>query len=280
MKILVIGGDKRMDYAAERLSEVCETVRFGAEDAVVDERFDVIVLPLPLTKNGTEIFAPLLEKPLGFEVVGEFAEKNALVFAGGDSPRLSEFCVENGFRLENYFEHEALTLRNAALTAEAACAMLSQSTDDALMNSRALITGYGRIAKFLAARLKANDCRVTIAARRAEQREEAVAAGYSAVSVEKMSNALSEFDFIANTVPSALFSEDDFRAVRAECVFIELATLPEQPTRSFAESCGIKYIYASGLPGKCSPRAAGRCMADEIIEASEKSQISRSLRAQ
>lgn len=271
MRILVIGGDKRMDYAAERLSEVCETVRFGTENAAADGRFDVIVLPLPLTKNGTDIFAPTSDKPIGFEVIGEFAAENALVFAGGASPKLSELCAENGYRLENYFAHETLTLRNAALTAEAACAMLTQSTDDALLNSRALITGYGRVARLLAARLKANGCRVTIAARRAEQRETAVMEGFSAVPVEEMYKKLHEFDFIANTVPSALFSEEDFRGIRGACVFIELATLPEQPTRSFAEKCGVKYIYASGLPGKCSPKAAGKYIAEEIIEITARS---------
>lgn len=269
MRILVIGGDRRMDYAAEKLSELYETKRFGTypdPDTAVSGLFGALVLPLPLSRNGSHIFAPSLADPVGFETIVEFAEKNALIFAGGTSPKLAELCVEKGYRLENYFARETLTLKNAALTAESACAMLSQSTDGALLNSSTLVTGYGRIARLLAKRLYANGCKVTIAARRAEQRESAVLDGFSAVSVEEMTGTLYDYDFIANTVPFALFSEKEFRSMRGECVFMELATLPEQPTRSFAESVGIRYVYASGLPGKCSPKAAGIYIAEEILK--------------
>lgn len=267
MRILVIGGDQRMDYAAEKLSEQYETKRFQDGYSASLGRFGAVVLPLPLTKNGSDIFAPTINDPISFDMIGEFADKDALIFAGGESKKLSDFCAEKGYQLENYFSHETLTLRNAALTAEAACAMLSQSTNEALLNSRTLITGYGRIARFLATRLKANGCLVTVAARRAEQRETAVLDGFAAVSVEEMTGTLHDYDFIANTVPFALFSEDDFRKMRTQCVFIELATLPEQPVRSCAERYGIKYIYASGLPGKCSPKAAGIYIAEEITGA-------------
>lgn len=267
MRILVIGGDRRMDYAAEKLSELYETKRFGSDsDFVTSGPFGVLVLPLPLSKNGSHVFAPFLKDPVGFETIVEFAEENALIFAGGTSPELAELCVEKGYRLENYFAGETLTLKNAALTAEAACAMLSQSSDGALLNSSALVTGYGRIARFLTKRLCANGCKVTVAARRAEQRASAVLDGFSAVPVEEMAKTLCDFDFIANTVPFALFSEEEIRSMRAECVFMELATLPEQPTRSIAENAGIKYVYASGLPGKCSPKAAGIYIAEEILK--------------
>lgn len=264
MRILVIGGDKRMDYAAEKLSELYETKRFRDGDTDALGHFGTVVLPLPLTKNGSDIFAPTHNAPVSFEMIEGLAGEGAFIFAGGESKKLSDFCAEKGYQLENYFSHETLTLRNAALTAESACAMLSQSTDGALLNSRALITGYGRIARFLASRLKANGCEVTIAARRAEQRETAVLDGFAAVPFEEITGTLHDYDFIANTAPFALFSEEDFRQMHTECVFMELATLPEQPVRSYAERCGIKYIYASGLPGKCSPKAAGIYIAEEI----------------
>lgn len=265
MRILVIGGDVRMDCAAEKLSELYETRWFG-EAPSSSGSFDVIVLPLPLTKNGTDIFAPMSESPLGFEIISGYAADNAVILAGGESPVLSGICAENGYRLENYFSRETLTLKNAALTAESACAMLSQSTSGALLNSTALITGYGRIARFLAARLKSNGCSVTVAARRGEQRAAAELDGFKAVTPDEMSRVLNTFDFIANTVPHTLFSEKDFSEMKGEGVFMELATLPEQPTRSYAEKYGIKYIYASGLPGKCSPKKAGEFIAEEIIE--------------
>lgn len=261
MKILFIGGDKRMDYAAEKLSAEHETERLGGKTR---GRFGAAVLPLPLTRNGREILAPLSDGPLEFDIITRFADKNAVIFAGGECPRLTEICAENGYTLVNYFAEETLTLKNAALTAEAACALLSQSTDGALLGSRSLITGYGRISGMLAHRLAANGSSVTVAARRAEQRTAAELDGFSAVDASDLGSALADADFIANTVPHALFTAGHFSAMKNGAVFIELATLPEQPSKPLAESRGIQYIYAPGLPGKHSPKAAGEAIAETI----------------
>ena len=265
MRVLFIGGDKRMSCAAERLAEPLYTERLGQGDIPAPEgKFDVIVLPLPLTKNGSDIFAPLSEKTLPFEIITEYAAENAVVFAGGECAALTQLCETRSYKLVNYFASEALTLKNAALTAEAAVALLSQSTDGALLDSSVLITGYGRIARFLAARLKAFGCDVTVAARREEQRVTARLDGFAAIPVDEIISVLEKFDHIANTAPGALFFEREFSKMRRSCVFMELASLPEEPTRSLAAKYGIKYIFASGLPGKYSPEAAGRYIADEI----------------
>ena len=273
MRILFIGGDKRMNCAAEHFSDAA---RLGLGGFPAPEgKYDVIVLPLPLTKNGSEIAAPLSDKPLSFEIIEEFAEENAVIFAGGECAALTRLCGENHFKLVNYFAAESLTLKNAALTAEAACALLSQSTDGALLGSSVLITGYGRIARFLAERLRAFGCAVTIAARRTEQRALARLDGFLAIAPDEINEAVGQFDYIANAVPSALFSEREFAEMQKNAVFMELASLPEDPTRSLAENCGIKYIYASGLPGKCSPKAAGEYIAEEITEFLKVTQIPR-----
>ncbi len=261
MKILFIGGDKRMNYAAERLSVKYDVERFGENTR---GKFRAVVLPLPLTKNGRDIFAPLSDSALGFDLITRFADTNAVIFAGGECSALTEICAENGFTPINYFAEESLTLKNAALTAEAACTILSQSTDCALLGSRSLITGYGRISGMLARRLSANGSSVTIAARRAEQRTTAELDGFSAVNISDMGGVLGKIDFIANTVPSALFTEAHFSAMKRGAVFIELASLPEQPAKPLAESSGIRYIYAPGLPGKYSPFAAGAAIAETI----------------
>ncbi len=179
---------------------------------------------------------------------------------------LTEMCAENGYIFVNYFAEEALILKNAALTAEAASALLSQSTDGALLGSRSLITGYGRIGRMLAYRLAANGSSVTIAARRAEQRTAAELDGFSSVNISDIGDALGNIDFIANTVPCALFNAEHFSAMKSSAVFIELATLPEQSSKPLAESHGIQYIYAPGLPGKHSPIAAGEAIAETIAD--------------
>lgn len=265
MKILFIGGDKRMNYAADSMSAAFDVSRLGMGDFPEPEgRFDVIVLPLPLTKNGREIYAPLSEKTLDLSIISQFAKENAIVFAGGEFPDTFKCCDKNGYTFVNYFSEEALTLKNAALTAEAACAILSQSTDGALLGSAALITGYGRISRYLARQLAAHGASVIIAARRAEQRTQAELDGFAAVHTDNIGSVIKDVDFIANTVPSALFTAEHFAKVKAGAVFAELATLPDQPSKPLAEGFKIRYVFASGLPGKYSPRAAGEAIADTI----------------
>ena len=274
MRILFIGGDARMRYAARKLSENSETVTFseGERPDTVNniDIFDAVVLPLPLTKDGKTVFAPSEHSPMSFDMLFEtlrlFADEHTVILAGGESPALTEFCAELGCRLVNYFTYEPLTLRNAALTAEAALCLLSQSGDGALLDSAALITGSGRIAFFLAERLKACGAAVTLAARNKDKRELARLGGYEVISLDELPDMLSRFDYIANTVPAPLFDETAFAKMRSGAVFQELASLPEQPQSSLAERFGIKYIYAGGLPGKYSPQAAGEYIALAVRE--------------
>ena len=269
MRIMFIGGDARMRYAAKKLSENHETVLLSEGERPAGA-FDAIVLPLPLTKDGKTVFAPYEQAPIPFdnlsETFREFADEHTLVPAGGEAPALSELCEKLGCRLINYFARETLTLQNAALTAEAALCLLSQSCDGALLGSSVLVTGSGRIAFFLAERLRACGAAVTLAARNKDKRELARLSGYDVMSLDELPDALAGFDYIANTVPAPLFDEAMFAKMRRDTVYQELASLPEQPWKTYAERFGIKYIYAGGLPGKYSPRAAGEFIAQAVEE--------------
>lgn len=262
MRILFVGGDARMEYAAKRLSRSHEIARLGENCG----RLDAVVLPLPLTKNGENIFASDLTFEALFEEIGEAADEHALVLAGGETAALTELCERCGFELENYFALESLTLKNAALTAEAALCLLSQSTDGALLGSETLVAGSGRIAVFLAERLRACQSRVTLAARDPDKRELLRLRGFDVISLEELPDRLSGFEYIANTIPAPIFDEELFSKMRESAVYTELATLPAEPRRTFAERHGVKYIFAGGLPGKCSPKAAGEAIADTVGE--------------
>lgn len=253
MKILVIGGDSRMKYAAAEL----HTEIYNPS---TDGTFDIIVLPMPLTRDGETIFAPLTETPLPFYIIEQFADKGAFIFAGGECEQLTEICVEHGFTLVNYAKYEPLTLRNAALTAEAAVCLLSGSAERALLGSRILITGYGRIASMTAERLRAFGAAVTVAARRAEQRIQAELDGFAAIPMGKIPEVIAEFDYTVNTVPAEIFNAESVAKMRG--VFIELATLPNDPP----DNPEIKYIHGGGLPGKHYPETAGKYIAQAINE--------------
>ncbi len=254
MNILFLGGDARMSYAASILSHL-HAVFFSGEN------FPAIVLPVPLTKNGSDVFAPLSPEPIPLDAVPRLAAPSALILAGGECPALTSLCEQHSLRLVNYFASETLTLRNAALTAEAAVSLLVQSSDGSLLGSRVLIIGYGRISRELARRLTAFGADCTIAARRREAQAEARLHGYTAFSTEEIPAHTADFDYIANTVPAPLFSEPDFAAMRPGCVFIELASLPNTPP----PAPHVRYIHAPGLPGRYSPKKAGEYIAEELL---------------
>lgn len=256
MKIKFLGGDERMRHTAQALS--------ACYDISEDEKTDVLVLPLPLTKNGKDIFAPASPQPVPIEEILRHTTTDTLVLAGGGCELLTQLCKKHSLRLENYFNSETLTLRNAALTAENACMLLMENTNGALLGASVLITGFGRIAKELAKRLTSFGSHITIAVRRREVRCEAELCGFSTIPTEIIDRTARRFDFIINTVPAVLFTEEAFAAMPDSCVFLELATLPEALTRTLAERCDVRYVYGGGLPGKYSPKAAGSFIAEEI----------------
>lgn len=276
MRILFIGGDVRMRYAAEKLAEKHETVWLDCKETVPKPNgiFDVIVLPLPLSKDGRTLFAPDKKDPPTFDelfdIIKTLADERTLVLAGGENPVLTKHCESLGCRLANYFANEKLTLQNAVLTAEAALCLLISSTDGALLGSEILVTGSGRIAVFLAERLRACGASVTFAARSPSKRELLKLSGYSAISIEELSEEVFKADFIVNTIPAPIFGEEMFSRMGKNVVFMELASLPRQPYEAFADKFNIKYIYAGGLPGKYSPRAAGEFIALVVGEETER----------
>lgn len=269
MRILFIGGDARMRYAAQLLSEKHETAWLG-EEAACEKPFGAVMLPLPLTRDGKTVFAPTEQDPITFErafdAIARLADEQTLVLAGGENAALSAFCGEKGLSCANYFADETLTLQNAALTAEAALCLLSQSGGNALLGSNAVIAGSGRIAFFLAERLRACGASVTLAARNKDKRALAALNGYKTVPLEELPDILPQTDFTANTIPAPLFDETLFSRMRENSVYQELATLPQQPQKALAERYGIKYIFAGGLPGKYYPKTAGELIAQTAEE--------------
>ncbi len=255
MNILFLGGDKRMSYAAEYLS-ADHDIFFSGENFPTYETFPVIVLPFPLTRDGETVFS-MVSPAIPFSEIPRFADSGALVLAGGSSPRLAEVCAEHSLSLVNYAASETLTLRNAALTAEAAVPLLVNSCDGSLLGSRVLILGYGRIARALAARLAPFGCAVTVCARRPETRAEAELDGFTALPLSEIDHG--DYDYIVNTVPAPLLTAEDFSHIKSGAVFLELATLPNSPPAPH-----VRYIHGAGLPGRCSPKTAGKYIAEEL----------------
>ncbi len=266
-RFLFIGGDRRIIYAALSILRRRSVSALGLGDtfSAPEGRYGAIVLPLPFHNGQDGINAPMADRELPLSLVTDYADKGACVFSGGISPALSQLCEEHGLRLIDYYAEETLTLRNAAITAESAVALLIQNTEFSLSGARVLITGGGRIAIMTARLLRCFGSNVTICARSAEQRARGELEHHTSADIGGLPALCTVSDIVINTVPASLFSEEDFRRMKAGAVFIELASKSAIPDSDYASKYGVRHIMAGGLPGKMCPKTAGEAIAEVIL---------------
>ena len=162
----------------------------------------------------------------------------------------------------DYTKDEVFAIKNAFLTAEAAISVAIDNSDLSLINSPVLICGYGRIGKALHRYLEALTNNITICARSPEQRALAESSGANAIGFNNIN--CKKYRFIFNTVPHAVFNEKELKTIDKYSLLIDLASFPGGVDKHFAEHYKVKTITARGLPGKYSPKSAGKTVADTI----------------
>ena len=78
--------------------------------------YDVILLPLPVSKDHVHLFAPYAQGPIVLEHL--FQQHSAARFLGRSiSSTVSETAARHNAALEDYYQDEALLQKNAVLTA-------------------------------------------------------------------------------------------------------------------------------------------------------------------
>lgn len=258
MKFTLLGGDERMVRLCRLLEKDGHSVApFALEKALPcpaapDFDCDCIILPLPCTKDGV-LFAPNSERTWGLSELLMGAKPGTKVLAGKAPRELKEKCGELLLPLTDYFLREDFTLRNALLTAEGAVSLMLRESEKALLGSRVLIFGFGRIARALAQRLTAFGAHVTVAARDPAARVLARSMGCAGLDFSARPRA----DFVVNTVPAQHVSANHFPG--AKC--IELAS----PPYGFElEELGRAVILGSALPGKTAPESAAEAIRDTV----------------
>ena len=269
--IAVLGGDKRMDFAARELAYlgygVREWGRCEGDDATAFSKtirewlsdVDALMLPLPTSLDGTHLWTPLSNSGDGLRMETLFTAAPDKVWLAGRAGEVLRLRAEReGIRLIDYFDSEILQLKNALPTAEGAIEIAMRELPVVLDGTKVAIIGYGRIGEVLSRKLKALGAEVTVWARR---REACVRAELSGCSSKQIKENSLDFDVntrvIFNTVPSRLFSRAVLKTLPRECLIIDLASAPGGVDTTAAGELGIRSIWATALPGKCAPESAG-----------------------
>lgn len=157
-----------------------------------------------------------------------------------------------GYRCVDLLRDGQYVAANAALTADCAIRVAGNHLPEAFEGCSVLVVGWGRIGKCLAAKLKALGAEVTVAARKAEDRNLLRSLGYGAENTLRLSK---EYNLIFNTAPAPVLTESE---LLKGAIKIELA--------STAGLQGSDVVIARGLPGKMVPEASGRLIAGRITD--------------
>ena len=277
--IAVLGGDKRMDFAARELVrlgyDVREWGRRDGDDATVFSKIakewladvDVLMLPLPTSLDGTHLSTPMCGggEKLRMETLF-WAAPDKLWLVGRSSESLMLRAEREGIQTVDYFENEILQLKNAIPTAEGAIEIAMRELPVVLDGTKVSVIGYGRIGEVLAQKLEALGAEITVWARRLEVCVRAQGLGCKAEQIK--GEEFLRFDantrVIFNTVPSRILTRAVLQTLGKECIIIDLASAPGGVDLVAAKELGIPTIWATALPGKCAPESAGIILGETV----------------
>lgn len=263
---LLAGGDIRQRMMATMLLQKGVTVyAAGLEHCVQlpgdvrpwDEAappVDLAVLPVPATRDGTTLNAPYAAGPLPLNAIIDRLPADCRLCGGMVPPAVAELCREKHMTLFDYGKEERFLQQNALLTAEGAIEIALRNTSRQLEGTPVCVVGYGRIGRILANKLQALGCRVTVAARRPEARQEALALHMKAIATNELPNHA--FAVLFNTAPAPVIDAAAIAAQPDHCLLIDLASPPGGVDKQAARRRGLRHIHALALPARCAPASA------------------------
>lgn len=248
-KITIIGGDNRLKILKESLKNqgyFVDTLGLFEGDNASISNSNVIILPVPSTKDCINVFTPLTNRIIPLELIEQAVSGEQLILS-------CNYSFENK-KCIDYGAFDSYALLNAVPTAEGAIKIAIENTPYTLWNSTALVIGYGRVGKILADRLKKLGCDVTITARKPSDLALAEAFGFSYINTEHLNLKKIDYNIIYNTVDVNVLNENTLKTLNCD-LYIELSTKGGFDF-SKSQDYGIKVIKAPGLPSKIAPETA------------------------
>ena len=279
MRFAVLGGDRRLailsmlllkdghrvnTYSIEKAELPEEIPKAGCLQACIYGA-DCVILPVPAEKAGI-LYNPLSDEVLPMKDITSALWKGQILLGGKIGPETAASAVRAGLEVKDIMHNPGFVAGNAALTAEGALQKLIESGEKSLWKSKILITGWGRIGKLLALRLKAMGAELCIAARNAEDRAMIQALGMKAADYTELEGLMGGFDFIVNTVPERVVTEAMLCLAESGTVLMELASPPGGFDKNLAANIGIHVVLAPGLPGRTAAYTAALLMKKAVYE--------------
>ncbi len=257
----IIGGDKRQLYCGKSAAEdgysisvsgfeKCGTM-MGLQNNDIKttlDRADAIILPLPVSRDGMTLHAPLAEKTLPLDELFDII---------GDKPVFCGMKQKLPFQKDTIFDYstrEEFAVANAVPTSEGAIETAMLEYDGTINASECLVTGYGRIGRVLADMLQGLGADVTVSARSLKDLAFIRAKGLKAIETSALHGS---YDIIFNTVPHLILDAHTLARIAVNALVIDLASMPGGVDFQAAERLPVRAVHALSLPGKVAPKTSG-----------------------
>ena len=266
-RILIIGGDSRMEYLEKALSEDGYITQTYAEKEPLKnavDNCDAIILGIPASKDDKTVNAQNLEKTIFLKDLFKIAGRNKLLLAGKMSDGMKAVADVFGVKWVDYFMRDELEILNAIPTCEGAVQIAMEELPITLFGANVLVTGFGKVGEPLCAMLRHLGANVTVCARRAAQRAKARTMGMRAVSFQYLGELVAESDAVFNTVPEKVIGTEVLSGAK-NTLIIDLASKPGGVDMEKAKDYGVRVIWALGLPGKVAPVTSGNIIKETIL---------------
>ena len=253
---LIAGNDIKMLECKNCLTDcgfdAC--LSYGDEFSQNLSKFNNIVLTLPTVVNGcisgtNETVESLAKKLMPFH----------RVFYGNlnDNPFGNQGIC--------YYSDETFLYENSRLTAQGVLRLILENTDRDVSGLNIAVIGYGRCGQAISSMLNEIGAKVTVFSRR---KESLIFSGNRQIiceNTEDIDKLVQRFDVIINTVPYNIIKDNGLRNLTNDNLYIEVASKPYGFDATLVDNYSFRYILASGLPGRFTPKAAGRNIAKTII---------------
>lgn len=272
--ICIIGGDKRQIYMGlSFIRDGRNVIFYGIDNCDLAEedyssleyavkKSDCVVLPMPLTKDGKTLFAPLTDRVIALDEELCSTIRNKPIFCT-NSRLLRKTGDYTKAEIHDYLDREELAVLNAVPTAEGAIEIAMRNYQKTINSSSCLVAGYGRIGKVLSRLLSALGANVTVSARKLNDLTWIRLNGHNAIHTDDIQNS-GRYDIIFNTIPTMIFDEETLLKVAKKAFVIDLASAPGGVDFDAAKKHGINSVHALSLPGKVAPVTAGEIIKNTI----------------
>lgn len=265
-RILIIGGDSRINYLSQGLMEDGFKVKTfdGSEPLkTAVEECDAVVLGLPCSRDDKTVDAPDLSESILLKDLFHIMGKNKLLLAGKMSQGTKAVADVFGVKWVDYFMREELEILNAVPTCEGALQIAMEELPITLFGCDAVVTGFGKVAQPIVSALRAFGANVTVCARKPSARAKARTFGADAVDFSSLKDSMSKAHLVINTVPQLVIGRRELITAK-NALIIDLASKPGGVDMEAAKDLGVKVIWALGLPGKVAPVTAGNIIKETI----------------